>query len=408
MNSSEQTILVVDDTKDNLRLLAGILTDKGYCVRPALDGQSALISAFVEPPDLILLDILMPNLNGYEVCQKLKENEQTKDIPVIFISALNEVFDKVKAFAVGGVDYITKPFHVEEVLVRVQTHLSLRHLQKTLQEKNDYLTQTIYSLKATQTQLIEAEKMAALGNLVAGIAHEISTPIGTGITVASTLKNETAAFEVEVEKGGLRKLSLMAYLSKAKRSSQLLLSNLQRAGELIQSFKQVAVDQTYLEKRVFYVKQYIEETLVSLTPQLSKTQLSLKVSGDDSIEIDSYPGAFSQIVTNLVMNSINHAYQPGQHGHLCFELTQQNNRLLVSYTDDGCGIPPENLSKIFEPFFTTGRSYGGSGLGLHIVYNLVTQKLQGTIRCESGLDKHLSYPFSTKFIMNLPLKVNCE
>lgn len=178
MNTKQGNILVVDDTPENLRLLIGILSEKGYEVRPAPNGELALSGAQGFPPDLILLDIMMPEMDGYEVCKKLKADARTRDIPVIFISAINDVLDKVKAFAVGGVDYITKPFQVEEVLARVETHLALRFLQKSLQDKNQDLSETLEQLKATQNQLIQSEKMAALGQLVAGIAHEINTPLG--------------------------------------------------------------------------------------------------------------------------------------------------------------------------------------------------------------------------------------
>lgn len=177
-NTNNGNILVVDDTPANLRLLAGILNGKGYKVRPVPNGELALSAARGLPPDLILLDIMMPEMNGYEVCQKIKADERTRDIPVIFISAINDVLDKVKAFAVGGVDYITKPFQVEEVLVRVETHLAMCKLQNKLKQKNEELTVALAQLKETQNHLVQSEKMAALGQLIAGIAHEINTPLG--------------------------------------------------------------------------------------------------------------------------------------------------------------------------------------------------------------------------------------
>lgn len=176
--SRQGNILVVDDTPANLRLLVDILTKNGYKVRPAPNGNLALSAARNLPPDLILLDIIMPDMDGYEVCSQLKSDERTKDIPVIFLSAINDVLDKVNAFSVGGVDYITKPFQVEEVLVRIKTHLAINFLQKSLREKNEELLKTLQELKATQNQLIQSEKMALLGQLIAGIGHEINTPLG--------------------------------------------------------------------------------------------------------------------------------------------------------------------------------------------------------------------------------------
>ncbi|RME97010.1 MAG: sensor histidine kinase, partial [Chloroflexi bacterium] len=305
--------------------------------------------------------------------------------------------------------YITKPIHQAEVLARVKTHLRIRDLTlslqaqaKTLQKTNAELNQTLAELKETQSQLVESEKMAALGGLVAGIAHEINTPIGVGVTAASTLHDETQYFLKSYASGHLKRSELDDYIETAQTSSQLILANLQRAADLVKSFKQVAVDQSSLEYRQFLVKPYLEDILLSLTPQLKHTNHIIEITGDDQISVTSYPGALSQVVTNLVMNSLMHAYQKGQAGHLHFHLACNGDRLILEYSDDGCGMTPETLKKIYNPFFTTKQGRGGSGLGLHIVYNVVTQKMRGTIQCESQVG------VGTKFMMKIPLNISTE
>ncbi|MEO1376952.1 MAG: HAMP domain-containing sensor histidine kinase, partial [Cyanobacteria bacterium J06635_10] len=270
-------------------------------------------------------------------------------------------------------------------------------LEQKVAQRTQQLSQTLFDLKATQKQLVESEKMAALGSLVAGVAHEINTPVGTSITAASTLKDETQSFNNALTQGKLKRSSLNNYLEIANETSTLILNNLNRASDLIQSFKQVAVDSSHLERRSFAIEPYIKEILSSLAPKFKYTALTFTVEGDNNIEIDTYPGAIAQIVTNLVMNSLNHAYQPGEKGQIRFQISQQQDEISIEYSDDGCGIPPNNLGKIFEPFFTTARSKGGTGLGLHIVYNLITQKLQGQIDVRSEVN------LGTIFIITLPL-----
>gem|GEM_PF-2293755 len=272
----------------------------------------------------------------------------------------------------------------------------VRERTAQLVERTDQLSKALDDLKAAQNQLVEAEKMAALGGLVAGVAHEINTPVGVGVTAASLLEDKTTAFRTIYQGGQMKRSDLEKYLDTAGQSSTMILNNLNRAAELIQSFKQVAVDQSSEERREFPLKTYLEEILLSLHPKLKKTQLTTQINGDDSLTLDSYPGAFSQIVTNLVMNSLLHAYEPDDQGQIAFDFRQSGSRLTFEYNDNGKGIPTENLSKIFEPFFTTKRTQGGSGLGLHIIYNLVTQRLGGTIRCESKIGS------GTRFIIEMP------
>jgi signal transduction histidine kinase len=239
--------------------------------------------------------------------------------------------------------------------------------------------------------------MAALGGLVAGIAHEINTPIGIGVTAASLIADKILELTDALQNGTLKRSELDKFMDILQQSSRIVLSNLNRAAELIQSFKQVAVDQSSEERRAFYLKAYLEEVLLNLQPKLKRTKIKVQIDCADNIILDSFPGLISQIATNLVMNSLVHAYDSGDNGTICFSVTQQPEYLSFEYSDDGKGIPPDNIGKIFDPFYTTKRGQGGSGLGLHIVYNLVTQKLQGTITCESQVG------VGTKFMMQIPL-----
>jgi len=252
---------------------------------------------------------------------------------------------------------------------------------------NNELEAALAKLKETQEQLVNNEKMASLGGLVAGVAHEINTPVGVGVTAASTLREDTKTTTGLYESGELTNSSLKRYFATCMQATEIILGNLQRAADLIHSFKQVAVDQTSSEYRMFEIKRYIDETLLSLKPKLRSTELKVEVECDPNLAVNSVPGAISQIITNLVMNSVQHGYDEGTKGCLRIHVEDQAKHIHIHYSDDGKGMPPEVLKKVFEPFFTTRRGSGGSGLGMHIVYNLVTQQLKGTVSLHSNLGK---------------------
>ena len=240
------------------------------------------------------------------------------------------------------------------------------------------------ALRQAQQDLIQAEKMAALGSLVAGVAHEINTPLGNTLTASSHLFDKVVEFSAMLEENKLRRADLVAFISLLTETTRLLVANCERAAELVQSFKQVAVDQTSGERRHFDLKGYIDEILLSLRPRLRKTGHRITVECPQHLEIDGYPGALSQLLTNFLLNSLMHAYDPGDAGHISIQVRRLDGDLIeLTYSDDGKGIAPNLLGRIYDPFFTTRRGTGGSGLGLHIVYNLVTGTLRGQISVQS-------------------------
>ena len=248
---------------------------------------------------------------------------------------------------------------------------------------NQELEHALERLQATQTQLVQSEKMASLGALVAGIAHEINTPVGIGVTAASTLQARASQIKLKYEKDNLTRSELERFLETANDAGDIILNNLQRAADLIQSFKRVAVDQSSNERRVFPLKRYLGEVLQSLAPKLKHGGHSVTVDCPDDLQMDSYPGVLAQILTNFVSNSLLHAFGTEPNGHITIAAHLDGDEVVLRCADDGKGIAPDNLARIFDPFFTTKRGSGGTGLGLHIVYNLVTKTLGGSIRAES-------------------------
>ncbi len=268
------------------------------------------------------------------------------------------------------------------------------HALRRAKERAD---SALADLRQTQDDLIQYEKLASLGQLVAGVAHEINTPVGIALTTASSMSTEAKEFGEAASSGKLLRSEFERFVARITEGSQLLQTNLNRAAELVYSFKQVAVDQTSGERRSFALQAWLSELLTSLGPVLRKNGHEVSLDCPDDLTMDSYPGALAQVLTNLVVNAAAHAYEDGQAGHM--ELKVEENGpgwLRFTFTDDGRGIAAENHEKIFEPFFTTGRAQGSTGLGLHIVYNLVTNSLNGKIDFESETGH------GTRFIIDLP------
>ena len=263
-----------------------------------------------------------------------------------------------------------------------------------LKATNDHLLKTLIELNETQESLAEADKMAALGGLVAGVAHEINTPLGISITAVSHLDDSAQQFKSKFESGQLTKPDFLKFIETSDESIRILINNTGKAAELIKSFKQVAVDQSSEGKRAFDLKIYLDEILLSLKPKIKHSLHQIEVNCDKGIQINSYPGALSQIVTNLITNSLMHAFEKGVNGKIAINASTENDKVLLVYKDNGKGMSEDVLEHLFEPFFTTKRGSGGSGLGAHIMYNLVVQKLQGSIQCKSVLGEGVEYSIS--------------
>lgn len=297
----------------------------------------------------------------------------------------------------GGADCASQGMHevskLSAVIASFQTILlRLKNSEHTLSLANEELRNEVVLRKQVEEDLrlsekvvrkTSEEKMAALGTLVAGVAHEINTPMGIGVTAASSLHDEVGHLRMLYNENSMSKEDLEDFLSASDQTARILLHNLERAADLVHRFKQVAVDQSSEAMRSIHLLSFLNDTLMNLEPKIRQTQLQYTIDCHADIALDSYPGALSQIMTNLVMNAIMHAYHDGQAGLLTIKAEIVEEQVKLEFSDDGVGIPENIIDQIFNPFFTTKRGAGGSGLGLHIVYNLMVQTLNGSIRCHS-------------------------
>jgi len=266
-----------------------------------------------------------------------------------------------------------------------------RKTETTLMTTNKDLKSSIQELSKAQDRLLEAEKMSSLGQLSAEVSHEINTPIGISITSTSYLADIINKLNQDINNQKISKRTIDLFIANAQQSVELLSSNLQRSAELITSFKQVAVDQTNDKVRLISVAKYLDEIIQSIHPKLKKTTHRIRINCDPHIEIYTHPGAIAQIIINLLINSIIHGFNEINRGEMTIDITLENYQLTINYRDNGVGLKPDELDQIFDAFYTTKIDKGGTGLGTHIVKNLVEDTLNGVIHVESQLGQGLYY-----------------
>ncbi len=323
-------------------------------------------------------------LNTLETKHATQEKEISKQSSVIQKQYILLILTVVASFAILII-----------LIVIYKSRKALHKVNRELQTNMEALADANIKLSTAQDQLVESAKMAALGGLVAGVAHEINTPLGVSVTATTHLADQIDLFDREYKSGQLKKSSLDNLLRDAKDSCGMLTRNLRRASELISNFKQVAVDQSSEDRREFELQSYIEELIQSLRSQFKQGNHSIHLTSSSKIHLNNFPGVIAQIMTNLIMNSLNHGFKNKTHGEIFIALTLENNEIVIDYRDKGVGLSEQQREKVFEPFYTTARSTGGSGLGMSISYNLITSKLNGTINClmsSEGAHFRITFP----------------
>jgi signal transduction histidine kinase len=325
------------------------------CVTAMLTGSVVVAQSIGRPLKRLMGAMRAISLGGY-------------DRPIVGTSARDEIGDMAR---------IVEMFR-ENAIARNSAEADLRAAK-------EHAERALAELRATQQNLIQAEKLAALGGLVAGIAHEVNNPVGISLTVASSFARRCERFATEMKTPPLRRSSLDDFVAKSQAAAEQLVANLQRAGELIQSFKQVAVDRSHAEQREFDLAEATDQIIASLRPVLKRMPLTLIVDVPRGISMNSYPGSYGQVLTNLFLNAVVHAYPDGRSGTLMVAAQEAGCKdVEITVADDGAGMTDDVRMRAFDPFFTTRRNHGGTGLGLHVIFNIVTQSLGGRLAMDSA------------------------
>jgi signal transduction histidine kinase len=428
--SSLELILVVDDTPANLEVVCEILGDAGYEVITAISGDRALKRVQSHPPDLILLDVQMPGIDGFETCQRLKADPTTANIPIIFMTALADADSKVKGFVLGAVDYITKPFQEQELLARVKTHLQLRQLTKNLEqrvvEKTSDLEAALTQLQKSQLQLVQNEKMSALGNLVAGIAHEINNPLGF---IAANLKpaqdyikdlfqlillyqkelpHPSATLEAVMEAMDLE--YVQEDLPKLINSMQQGVDRIRTISTSLRTFSRSDCDRPI----PCNIHDGIDSTLMILKHRLkaneSRPEIAVITDYGSLPQVECFAGQMNQVFMNLLANAIDALDESNQGRSFAqiqanpnqiiikTELSQNQQQCVIRIQDNGIGMTDDVKQKIFEHLYTTKGVGKGTGLGLAIARQIVVEKHAGTLEVNSTFGQ------GTEFVISIPVK----
>ena len=411
-------VLVVDDNPANLQVLSSFLDQSSFEVWATRSGKKAIQRLDNDHlPDLILLDVMMPDMDGFETCKHLKSDPRVQDIPIIFMTALSDTADKVKGLRLGAVDYITKPFQYEEVLLRIEHQLKLRNLTKTLSAKNAELQQT-------QTQLIQAEKVATLGHLAAGIAHEVNNPINfiAGnlifieqyvIEVVELLKLYQKYLPdppVEIQ-NAIKTKDISFLINDLSKIIQSMQTGTERVTEIVSSLNKFSRHRE-AGKKLANLHEGLESTLLIIGHRLKPNAYCpaiqlIKEYGELPL-IECYPGELNQVFMNLICNAIDaiEEIQKNQDfeesfkypGVIRIQTEAIEERVIFRIADNGSGISEADRKKIFDAFYTTKPIGKGTGLGLSIAYQIVVNNHRGKLTCHSIQRE------GTEFIIELPIR----
>ncbi|NYZ16286.1 HAMP domain-containing protein [Azospirillum sp. RWY-5-1] len=382
--------------------LVGLLEAEGEAAKRAVaeqidTGRRSLllvgIATFLGPVVLVWLAvgrvIVLPLARLAEATRRIAAGDLQAPVPATRHREFTEIADALAVFR-------------DNTAALADRTRALQRSEDAQRHAREEAEQALADLRDAQEQLIQAEKMAALAALVAGVAHEINTPIGIALTSASLLAEEVGGMRRAAEAGTLRRSEFDEFLGRAAEMSSLLMTNMDRAAGLVHAFKQVAADQSSEQRRPFDLRDTLEQTLTSLSPLCQKLGHASALDCPLGVEVDSYPGALSQVITILVMNACDHAFEPGRAGHIHVEAAvERGSTLRIEVSDDGRGIPEELQRRIFEPFFTTRRSRGNTGLGLHIAFNIVRRTLKGRIDLVAS-------PTGARFAIRMPMALPAE